>query len=101
MENLYESVRPSSTPFSKRLCEEKGDILQQSWYHGNIDRQVTEDLLKNNGDFLVRYSVQNKSFVLSCRWNGLHLHFVVNQISERNEVTGIQKIYYQFESHKK
>ena len=100
MENLYESVRPSSTPFSKRLCEEKGDILQQSWYHGSIDRQVTEDLLKKNGDFLVRYSVQNKSFVLSCRWNGLHLHFVVNQISERNEVTGIQKIYYQFESHK-
>lgn len=31
-------------------------MMTESWYHGGISRPVSEALLKNDGDFLVRES---------------------------------------------
>uniref|UniRef100_U5EK51 Putative adaptor protein shc n=1 Tax=Corethrella appendiculata TaxID=1370023 RepID=U5EK51_9DIPT len=35
---------------------QKSQLLTESWYHGNISRQESENLLKSDGDFLVRES---------------------------------------------
>lgn len=54
-------------------------LENETWYHGMISRQETEEMLRQNGDFLVRESSKKPgSYVLSVQWGGLR-HFIILQ----------------------
>lgn len=50
---------------------------QQGWYHGAIPRMEVQQLLQNNGDFLVRKSQEKHGYVLSVQWDGSCKHFLI------------------------
>lgn len=51
-----------------------------AWYHGAIPRQVAENLVQRDGDFLVRDSLSSPgSYVLTCQWRNIAQHFKVNK----------------------
>uniref|UniRef100_A0A3Q1AH94 Tyrosine-protein kinase n=1 Tax=Amphiprion ocellaris TaxID=80972 RepID=A0A3Q1AH94_AMPOC len=54
-------VLPVLTP----VQEANRPLGQQDWYHGAIPRLEVQQLLKNNGDFLVRKSQEKHGYVLS------------------------------------
>lgn len=61
-----------------RLADD--DIRSQAYFHGQINRLVSETLLKQNGQFLVRESgSQKQQFVLSCLANSEPLHFMIHE----------------------
>jgi len=56
------------------------DVAGHSWYHGSLPRTDAEVLVRRDGDYLVRdSSTQAGSYVLTLRWAGGPLHFVINQ----------------------
>lgn len=64
------------------LALDSRDLRSHAWYHGPIPRQKTEELLKSEGDFLIRdCASQPGNFVLSCKSkNNQTLHFVINKV---------------------
>uniref|UniRef100_A0A1A7WH62 Breast cancer anti-estrogen resistance 3 n=1 Tax=Iconisemion striatum TaxID=60296 RepID=A0A1A7WH62_9TELE len=51
-----------------------------AWYHGAIPRQVAENLVQRDGDFLIRDSVSSPgSYVLTCQWRNAAQHFKINK----------------------
>ena len=50
---------------------------QQDWYHGAIPRLEVQQLLRNDGDFLVRKSQEKQGYVLSVQWDGSCKHFLI------------------------
>uniref|UniRef100_A0A8C6M719 BCAR3 adaptor protein, NSP family member n=1 Tax=Nothobranchius furzeri TaxID=105023 RepID=A0A8C6M719_NOTFU len=51
-----------------------------AWYHGAIPRQVAENLVQRDGDFLIRDSVSSPgSYVLTCQWRNTAQHFKINK----------------------
>ncbi|KAK7889834.1 hypothetical protein WMY93_025394 [Mugilogobius chulae] len=51
-----------------------------AWYHGAIPRQVAENLVQRDGDFLVRDSLSSPgSYVLTCQWRNIAQHFKINK----------------------
>ncbi|XP_013145842.1 PREDICTED: breast cancer anti-estrogen resistance protein 3 [Papilio polytes] len=72
-------------------------IISHGWYHGALSRTAAENLLQQDRQFLVRESSsQPDNYVLSCRSNGQHLHFVIQRIVVHPE-TVYEKFQYQFE----
>lgn len=58
-------------------------IVSHAWYHGVVSRLAAENLLEQDREFLVRdSSSQPDNYVLSCRSNGQHLHFVIQRVSD-------------------
>ena len=58
--------------------EEDVPFHQDEWFHGTIDRKQVENLLKKEGDYLVRESkTQPGQFVLSTRAQGQMRHFII------------------------
>lgn len=58
-------------------------IISHGWYHGALSRTAAENLLEQDREFLVRdSSSQPDNYVLSCRSNGQHLHFVIQRVYE-------------------
>lgn len=45
-----------SEPFSLTAEVQRSQLMTESWFHGAISRPVAENLLQNDGDFLVRES---------------------------------------------
>ncbi|XP_016140384.1 tyrosine-protein kinase Fes/Fps-like isoform X4 [Sinocyclocheilus grahami] len=66
-------VPPALTP----VPEVEKPLTQQSWYHGAIPRLEVQELLKNDGDFLVRESQGKQEYVLSVHWGGQCRHFLI------------------------
>jgi hypothetical protein len=65
------------------LALDSRDLRSHAWYHGPISRQRAEDILKIEGDFLVRDCVsQPGNYVLSCKGKHQTLHFVINKVNE-------------------
>uniref|UniRef100_A0A671KRF9 Tyrosine-protein kinase n=1 Tax=Sinocyclocheilus anshuiensis TaxID=1608454 RepID=A0A671KRF9_9TELE len=64
---------PALTP----VPEVEKPLNQQSWYHGAIPRLEVQELLKNDGDFLVRESQGKQEYVLSVHWGGQCRHFLI------------------------
>lgn len=64
------------------LALDSRDLRSHAWYHGPIPRQKTEELLKIEGDFLVRdCASQPGNYVLSCKSKtNQTLHFVLNKV---------------------
>lgn len=55
-------------------------LEEEPWYHGALPRQETEDLLKQEGDFIVRFkSDASGQYVLSCRSAEKLRHFPIVQ----------------------
>ncbi|XP_071342411.1 breast cancer anti-estrogen resistance protein 3 isoform X3 [Trachinotus anak] len=51
-----------------------------AWYHGAIPRQVAENLVQRDGDFLIRDSLSIPgSYVLTCQWRNAAQHFKINK----------------------
>ncbi|KAL0189561.1 hypothetical protein M9458_016660, partial [Cirrhinus mrigala] len=66
-------VPPALVP----VPEVEKPLTQQSWYHGAIPRLEVQELLKNDGDFLVRESQGKQEYVLSVQWGGQCRHFLI------------------------
>ncbi|XP_068176053.1 breast cancer anti-estrogen resistance protein 3 isoform X2 [Antennarius striatus] len=61
----------------KMDCEEP---RSHAWYHGAIPRQVAENLVQRDGDFLIRDSLSSPgSYVLTSQWRNAAQHFKINK----------------------
>lgn len=60
------------------------DLRSHAWYHGSTlrgGRKGAEAEVPNDGDFLVRdCASQPGNYVLTVRWKGQPLHFVINRV---------------------
>ncbi|XP_061102857.1 tyrosine-protein kinase Fes/Fps [Conger conger] len=52
-------------------------LREQGWYHGAIPRLEVQELLKSDGDYLVRESQGKGEYVLSVHWGGQCRHFII------------------------
>ncbi|XP_031430516.1 breast cancer anti-estrogen resistance protein 3 isoform X2 [Clupea harengus] len=51
-----------------------------AWYHGAIPRQVAENLVQRDGDFLIRDSLSSPgNYVLTCQWKNSPQHFKISK----------------------
>ncbi|XP_062865486.1 breast cancer anti-estrogen resistance protein 3 homolog isoform X2 [Trichomycterus rosablanca] len=74
------------------------DIRSHAWYHGQLQREETEELLQDEGDFLVRDSrSSNGNFVLSCMWKKQLMHFKIIRVVLRPK-QGYSRVLFQFEN---
>uniref|UniRef100_A0A3Q0T2F0 BCAR3 adaptor protein, NSP family member n=1 Tax=Amphilophus citrinellus TaxID=61819 RepID=A0A3Q0T2F0_AMPCI len=72
-----EKLRKELEEELKMDCEEP---RSHAWYHGAIPRQVAENLVERDGDFLVRDSLSLPgSYVLTCQWRNTAQHFKINK----------------------
>ncbi|XP_006030858.2 tyrosine-protein kinase Fes/Fps isoform X1 [Alligator sinensis] len=67
----------SLPPLLPLIPEVQKPLSQQVWYHGAIPRTEVQELLLQNGDFLVRESQGKQEYVLSVRWDGQPRHFII------------------------
>ncbi|XP_041049344.1 SH2 domain-containing protein 3C-like [Carcharodon carcharias] len=73
------------------------DLRSHAWYHGRIPREVSENLVQKNGDFLIRDSLTCVGdYVLTCRWRNEPLHFKINKVMIKPNET-YTRIQYLFE----
>uniref|UniRef100_A0A8C9QML2 BCAR3 adaptor protein, NSP family member n=1 Tax=Spermophilus dauricus TaxID=99837 RepID=A0A8C9QML2_SPEDA len=73
------------------------DLRSHAWYHGRIPRQVSENLVQRDGDFLVRDSLSSPgNFVLTCQWKNLAQHFKIHRTVLRLS-EAYSRVQYQFE----
>ncbi|XP_056136271.1 SH2 domain containing 3Cb [Lampris incognitus] len=73
-----------SEKLRKELEEElklnSSDLRSHGWYHGPIPWEVSESLVVNHGDFLIRDSLSRHGhFVLTSFWNHCVLHFLISK----------------------
>uniref|UniRef100_A0A3P8R902 BCAR3 adaptor protein, NSP family member n=1 Tax=Astatotilapia calliptera TaxID=8154 RepID=A0A3P8R902_ASTCA len=72
-----EKLRKELEEELKMDCEEP---RSHAWYHGSIPRQVAENLVQRDGDFLIRDSLSLPgSYVLTCQWRNTAQHFKINK----------------------
>ncbi|XP_076670326.1 breast cancer anti-estrogen resistance protein 3 homolog isoform X2 [Andrena cerasifolii] len=76
------------------------DLRSHAWYHGSTlrgGRKGAETEVPHDGDFLVRdCASQPGNYVLTVRWKGQPLHFVINRVVIQPE-TVYERAQYQFE----
>ncbi|NXO00753.1 BCAR3 protein, partial [Rhinopomastus cyanomelas] len=80
----HQVMSDSPEKLKKELEEElqlsSEDLRSHAWYHGRIPRQVAEDLVQRDGDFLIRDSLSSPgNFVLTCQWKNTSQHFKINR----------------------
>uniref|UniRef100_UPI003AB0B2AB tyrosine-protein kinase Fes/Fps n=1 Tax=Centroberyx gerrardi TaxID=166262 RepID=UPI003AB0B2AB len=68
--------------------EPERPLGQQDWYHGAIPRLEVQELLKNDGDFLVRRSQGKQEYVLSVHWTGSCRHFLIQRTDNMYRLDG-------------
>ena len=66
--NHSQPSRPKPQPVLETPLEE------ELWYYGEVSRKDAEQLLRKDGDYLIRYS-KDKGPVLTMKWEGLAKHF--------------------------
>ncbi|KAM9410358.1 tyrosine-protein kinase Fes/Fps [Pholidichthys leucotaenia] len=88
--NLGGLFKPKSEvlPVLNQVQEMNRPLGQQEWYHGAIPRPEVQQLLKNNGDFLVRKSQEKQGYVLSVQWEGSCKHFLIQNIDNLYRLDG-------------
>lgn len=77
-------LEPPTEKLRKQLEEELklsgSNLKSHAWYHGRIPWEVSESLVVNHGDFLIRDSQSNQGdFVLTSHWEQKTLHFVIRK----------------------
>ncbi len=60
-------------------------LRKEVWYHQVVSRQKAEELLKKDGDFLVRKKENEDQFVLTGLQNGVPRHLLL--IDDNGEVS--------------
>ncbi|KAK9739675.1 SH2 domain [Popillia japonica] len=79
------------------LSLDSRDIRSHAWYHGAIPRSRAEEIVREEGGFLVRdCTSQPGNYVLTCRTKCQALHFVIKKIILQPE-TVYERVQYQFE----
>lgn len=79
------------------LSLDSNDVRSHAWYHGTIPRNRAEELVTRDGDFLIRDCISKPGdYVLTCRWSGSALHFIINKVVFQ-PFTIYEKIQYRFE----
>ncbi|TTE81764.1 Breast cancer anti-estrogen resistance protein 3 [Bagarius yarrelli] len=82
------SNRKDMESLKKELEEElklsTDNVRSHAWYHGQLHREGAEELLKNDGDFLVRdSSTGGGDYVLSCMWKKQYIYTFLTQSGTR------------------
>ncbi|KAE8291760.1 SH2 domain-containing protein 3C [Larimichthys crocea] len=77
-------LEPPSEKLRKQLEEELKlsgtNLKSHAWYHGRIPWEVSESLVVNHGDFLIRDSQSSQGdFVLTSHWEQKTLHFLIKK----------------------
>ncbi|XP_012315173.2 tyrosine-protein kinase Fer isoform X1 [Aotus nancymaae] len=91
-----------SSAFSDMICISEKPLAEQDWYHGAIPRIEAQELLKKQGDFLVRESHGKPGeYVLSVYSDGQRRHFIIQYVDNmyRFEGTGFSNIPQLIEHH--
>ncbi|KAM6979602.1 tyrosine-protein kinase Fes/Fps [Aplochiton taeniatus] len=70
------------------VLETQLPLGQQSWYHGALPRTEVKELLKSDGDFLVRQSQNQHEYVLSVHWAGACKHFLIQKTDDLYRLDG-------------
>uniref|UniRef100_A0A8C7QDC8 BCAR3 adaptor protein, NSP family member n=1 Tax=Oncorhynchus mykiss TaxID=8022 RepID=A0A8C7QDC8_ONCMY len=94
MEGPPEKLRKELEEELKMASEEP---CSHAWYHGAIPRQVAENLIQRDGDFLIRDSLSSPgNYVLTCQWKNSPQHFKINKmVVAMNEA--YSRVQYLFE----
>ncbi|KAE9413250.1 hypothetical protein Angca_010098, partial [Angiostrongylus cantonensis] len=62
------------------------NLSEQVWYRGMLTRLKSEQMLRENGEFLVRDSISMPGeYVLTTMWNSRPLHFQINSTTENRK----------------
>ena len=61
-------------------------VDEELWYYGEVSRKDAEQLLRKDGDYLIRLS-RDRVYVLTMKWQGVPKHFSV-QTTDDNPVGG-------------
>ncbi|KAM9694386.1 tyrosine-protein kinase Fer isoform 1-T7 [Trichechus inunguis] len=91
-----------SSTFSDVISVSEKPLAEQDWYHGAIPRIEAQDLLKQQGDFLVRESHGKPGeYVLSVYSDGQRRHFIIQFADNlyRFEGTGFTNIPQLIDHH--
>ncbi|KAK2838111.1 hypothetical protein Q5P01_015323 [Channa striata] len=85
-------LEPPSETLMKQLEEElklsSSDLKSHAWYHGCIPCEVSESLVVNHGDFLIRDSQSSQGdFVLTSHWEQKTLHFLISKMVVQSSET--------------
>ncbi|XP_078221191.1 tyrosine-protein kinase Fer isoform X4 [Callithrix jacchus] len=91
-----------SSAFSDMICNSEKPLAEQDWYHGAIPRIEAQELLKQQGDFLVRESHGKPGeYVLSVYSDGQRRHFIIQYVDNmyRFEGTGFSNIPQLIDHH--
>uniref|UniRef100_A0A1A7XLW2 SH2 domain containing 3Cb n=2 Tax=Iconisemion striatum TaxID=60296 RepID=A0A1A7XLW2_9TELE len=77
-------LEPHSEELRKQLEEElklsSTNLKSHAWYHGPIPWEMSESLVVNRGDFLIRDSQSSPGhFVLTCHWEQKILHLLIRK----------------------
>nr|XP_046205226.1 tyrosine-protein kinase Fes/Fps-like [Oncorhynchus gorbuscha]XP_046205227.1 tyrosine-protein kinase Fes/Fps-like [Oncorhynchus gorbuscha]XP_046205228.1 tyrosine-protein kinase Fes/Fps-like [Oncorhynchus gorbuscha]XP_046205229.1 tyrosine-protein kinase Fes/Fps-like [Oncorhynchus gorbuscha] len=78
------TVPPALSP----VPEVERPLEQQNWYHGVIPRLEVQELLRCDGDFLVRQSQGKQEYVLSVHWAGSCRHFLIQSTDNMYRLDG-------------
>uniref|UniRef100_A0A8C5CK38 Tyrosine-protein kinase n=1 Tax=Gadus morhua TaxID=8049 RepID=A0A8C5CK38_GADMO len=70
---------PQLPPAQEAVPEVERPLEKQAWYHGVIPRLEVQELLRGDGEFLVRRSQGKAENVLSVHWAGSCRHFLIQQ----------------------
>nr|CAG4638573.1 EOG090X098F [Cyclestheria hislopi] len=72
------SIKTASKTSKGRVMQNETQLSQEIWFHGPISRKEAEDLLKLDGDFLVRESQGSQGqYVLTGMQSGHHKHLLL------------------------
>ncbi|XP_060116228.1 tyrosine-protein kinase Fes/Fps [Heteronotia binoei] len=80
--------RFSLPPIAPIVPEVQKPLSQQAWYHGAIPRLEVQQLLRADGDFLVRESQGKREYVLSVLWEGQPRHFILQALENQYRLEG-------------
>uniref|UniRef100_A0A3B4UJ83 SH2 domain containing 3Cb n=1 Tax=Seriola dumerili TaxID=41447 RepID=A0A3B4UJ83_SERDU len=85
-------LEPPSEQQRKQLEEELKlsgtNLKSHAWYHGQIPWEVSESLVLNHGDFLIRDSQSSPGdFVLTAHWEQETLHFLIRKTAVQSGET--------------
>ncbi|XP_011721760.2 tyrosine-protein kinase Fer isoform X1 [Macaca nemestrina] len=92
----------SSSALSDMISISEKPLAEQDWYHGAIPRIEAQELLKKQGDFLVRESHGKPGeYVLSVYSDGQRRHFIIQYVDNmyRFEGTGFSNIPQLIDHH--
>ncbi|XP_054345903.1 tyrosine-protein kinase Fer isoform X2 [Pongo pygmaeus] len=100
--NYEEDARSVTSMLSDMISISEKPLAEQDWYHGAIPRIEAQELLKKQGDFLVRESHGKPGeYVLSVYSDGQRRHFIIQYVDNmyRFEGTGFSNIPQLIDHH--